>query len=247
MPTNKGDESEGEMDQDESSASETASSHGSDTDTSDLDLEQCLVRKNECLDHLEELERQFAAIKEQLFSEKLALVDEKLAAVRDGTAPEFLTPLRQLEEAHRTRQEVALLMKRYRLVNSQHRYDSEMLAAEQNWRSSKTQLHEHVRQELEERARRLEEDRRHVDIASDLWTAEERDRRRGHRASQSEEGTGSRRKRPVTVTGPYIVYMLSDSDVLEDWTAIKKALAAGSGKRKTDVKILRDVNALWGS
>ncbi|XP_037088109.1 breast cancer metastasis-suppressor 1-like protein [Pollicipes pollicipes] len=240
MPTNK-EESDGEMEQEESSGSDSGSSHGSDTDTSDLDLDQCLVRKDECLDHLYELEQQFAAMKEQLFSEKLALLDDRLTAVRAGTAVEFLTPLRQLEEAHRTRQEVTLLLKRYRLANAQHRYDSEMLAAEQNWRSSKGMLYDQVRQELEERARRLEEDRRHVDIASDLWV-EERARRRGRRASQADDG--SRKKRPVTVTGPYIVYMLSDSDVLEDWAAIKKALTVT--KRKADVKILRDVNALWG-
>lgn len=230
------------MEQDGSSGSDSGSSHGSDTDTSDLDLDQCLVRKNECQDYLYELEQQFAVIKEQLFAEKLALLDERLAAVKAGTAPEFLTPLRQLEEAHSTRQQVALLLKRYRLVNAQHRYESEMLAAEQNWRSGKSQLYDQVRQELEERARRLEEDRRHVDITSDLWV-EERARRRSRRASQSDD-VGGKRKRPVTVTGPYIVYMLSDSDVLEDWAAIKKALSVT--KRKSDVKILRDVNALWG-
>ena len=239
MPTNK-EESDGEMEHDESSASDSASSHGSDTDTSDLDLDQCLVRKNECLDHLYELEQQFTVLKEQLFSEKLALLDDRLAAVRAGTAPEFLAPLRQLEEAHRTRQEVTLRLKCYRLANAKHRYDSEMLAAEQNWRSSKSMLYDQVRQDLEDRARRLEEDRRHVDITSDLWQ-EERTVRRGRRASQCEDG--SRKKRPVTVTGPYIVYMLSDNDVLEDWTAIKKALSVT--KRKADVKILRDVNALW--
>ncbi len=36
--------------------------------------------------------------------------------------------------------------------------------------------------------------------------------------------TGPRRK-PVTVSGPYIVYMLKDTEILEDWTTIKKALS----------------------
>ena len=33
-----------------------------------------------------------------------------------------------------------------------------------------------------------------------------------------------RRKKPVTVTGPYIVYMLHEDEIVEDWTQIKKAL-----------------------
>lgn len=32
-----------------------------------------------------------------------------------------------------------------------------------------------------------------------------------------------KRKKPVTVTGPYIVYMLNEMDILEDWAAIRKA------------------------
>lgn len=32
-----------------------------------------------------------------------------------------------------------------------------------------------------------------------------------------------RRRKPVPVSGPYIVYMLKDSDILEDWTQIRKA------------------------
>jgi breast cancer metastasis-suppressor 1-like protein len=33
-----------------------------------------------------------------------------------------------------------------------------------------------------------------------------------------------RRKKPVTVAGPYIVYMLREADIVDDWTLIKKSL-----------------------
>ena len=33
---------------------------------------------------------------------------------------------------------------------------------------------------------------------------------------------GDRRRKPVSVSGPYIVYMLKDMDIIDDWTAIKK-------------------------
>jgi len=45
----------------------------------------------------------------------------------------------------------------------------------------------------------------------------------------------SKRKKAPLVSGPYIVYMLQEIDILEDWTAIKKARAAVSPqKRKAD-------------
>ncbi|KAK2492843.1 hypothetical protein MC885_019324, partial [Smutsia gigantea] len=45
----------------------------------------------------------------------------------------------------------------------------------------------------------------------------------------------SKRKKAPLVSGPYIVYMLQEIDILEDWTAIKKARAAVSPqKRKSD-------------
>jgi len=34
-----------------------------------------------------------------------------------------------------------------------------------------------------------------------------------------------RRKKPVTVSGPFIVYMLPETDILDDWTAIRKAIS----------------------
>lgn len=44
------------------------------------------------------------------------------------------------------------------------------------------------------------------------------------------------RRKPVTVSGPYIVYMLKDAEILEDWTIIKKALS--NSNRKTSCMFL---------
>ncbi|KAI4886327.1 hypothetical protein NFI96_017642 [Prochilodus magdalenae] len=58
-------------------------------------------------------------------------------------------------------------------------------------------------------------------------------KRRSHLARQE------RKKKPALVSGPYIVYMLRDIDILEDWTAIKKAKAALMPlKKKSDSRQL---------
>ncbi|XP_078057069.1 breast cancer metastasis-suppressor 1-like protein isoform X2 [Mustelus asterias] len=44
-----------------------------------------------------------------------------------------------------------------------------------------------------------------------------------------------KKKKAATVSGPYIVYMLRDIDILEDWAAIKKAkVVVAQQKRKSD-------------
>ena len=57
----------------------------------------------------------------------------------------------------------------------------------------------------------------------DLWH-ESQNQRKNRKKGASTGGMFSpdRRRKPVSVTGPYIVYMLKDGDIIEDWTAIKK-------------------------
>lgn len=70
---------------------------------------------------------------------------------------------------------------------------------------------DYIRDELLEKIRRLEEDRHNVDISWSDWPEQRKVR-------------GPGRKKAVTVTGPYIVYMLHDNDIMDDWAAIRKAL-----------------------
>lgn len=77
---------------------------------------------------------------------------------------------------------------------------------------------DNLREDLMERIRRLEEDRHNVDISWDDW---------GNDKRQSKV-RGPGRKKAVTVTGPYVVYMLREEDIMEDWTIIRKALKRSS-------------------
>ena len=65
-------------------------------------------------------------------------------------------------------------------------------------------------------------------------------RRGGGSGGKMSDSHNSSRKKPVTVSGPYIVYMLNDADILEDWTAIKKALSVS--KRKSECKYFLKCN-----
>ena len=94
-------------------------------------------------------------------------------------------------------------------------------------------LKEHIRLELEDKLKRLEEDRN--SSSGDSFTEclpvnlKKKKRFASTQAQQQTENCflrelPDRRKKPVTLTGPYVVYMLQETEILEDWNLIRKAI-----------------------
>ncbi|XP_068235821.1 breast cancer metastasis-suppressor 1-like protein isoform X1 [Palaemon carinicauda] len=235
---NESDNDEGEQDQESdsegSSLDESITSDGSESDdSSELDEEECDRRRGEYLADLSDLERQFSLLREQLYRERVTQVEAKLEEVRIGQATEYLMPLEELQDAMRVRLEVACILRQYRLQNIQNKYEAEMLAAKQNFeQNEKVMLWDTIESELEEKIRRLEEDRNNVDVTSQVWAEQNLHRKRRRHRQGSNSSTDRRRKKPTTVSGPYIVYMLKETDIVDDWTTIKKALTASKRKSK---------------
>ncbi|XP_037302144.1 breast cancer metastasis-suppressor 1-like protein [Manduca sexta] len=73
--------------------------------------------------------------------------------------------------------------------------------------SEKWLAFENLKEEILEKIRKLEEERHTVD----LWSC-------------GSEWGRRRRKRQVTVSPPYVVYMLPDADIMEDWRLVRKLL-----------------------
>ena len=99
------------------------------------------------------------------------------------------------------------------------------------FQSEKQLLKDSIRQDVEEKLRRLEEDRNSID--SDIWSESAFSKKKkrygsatgpGYDPINRDSSLQDRRRKPVTVSGPYIVYMLKDSDIMEDWNAIRRAL-----------------------
>ncbi|CAH3163648.1 unnamed protein product, partial [Pocillopora meandrina] len=75
---------------------------------------------------------------------------------------------------------------------------------------------------------------------SDIWL-ESQSLKKRHRKSSDGSMLSDKRRKPVTVTDillelytniPYIVYMLREMDILEDWAAIRKAKGALARRRQ---------------
>uniref|UniRef100_A0A8C2WYA2 BRMS1 like transcriptional repressor b n=1 Tax=Cyclopterus lumpus TaxID=8103 RepID=A0A8C2WYA2_CYCLU len=146
-----------------------SSSVSEDGDSSEMDDEDCERRRMECLDEMTTLEKQFTDLKEQLYKERLSQVDIKLQEVMAGCAQEYLEPLANLQENMQIRTKVAGIYRELCLESVKNKYECEIQAACQHWESEKLLLFDTVQSELEEKIRRLEEDRHSIDITSELW------------------------------------------------------------------------------
>ncbi|XP_016347828.1 breast cancer metastasis-suppressor 1-like protein-A isoform X2 [Sinocyclocheilus anshuiensis] len=221
-------EQEGSSSEDEDTESSSVSEDG---ESSEMDDEDCERRRVECIDEMTNLEKQFTDLKDQLYKERLSQVDAKLQEVMSGKASEYLEPLANLQENVQIRTKVAGVYRELCLESVKNKCDCETQAAFQHWESEKLLLFDTVQSELEEKIRRLEEDRHSIDITSELWNDELQSRKN----KKKDPFSPDKKKKPVVVSGPYIVYMLQDLDILEDWTAIRKAMATlGPHRVKTD-------------
>uniref|UniRef100_A0A8C5QUX1 Breast cancer metastasis-suppressor 1-like protein n=1 Tax=Leptobrachium leishanense TaxID=445787 RepID=A0A8C5QUX1_9ANUR len=205
-PENEGSSSE-EEDTDSSSGSEEG-------DSSEMDDEDCERRRMECLDEMSNLEKQFTDLKDQLYKERLSQVDAKLQEVIAGKAPEYLEPLATLQENMQIRTKVlciihTLLVYMLPFLN----FFFFFLIA---FQSEKLLLFDTVQSELEEKIRRLEEDRHNIDITSELWNDELQSRRK-----RKDPFSPDKKKKPAVV-----------SDIL-----LKAMATLGPHRVKSDVPV----------
>ncbi|KAG7496296.1 hypothetical protein JOB18_016337 [Solea senegalensis] len=206
------DEEEGEEEEEEEEEEES----------SEMDDEDCERRRGECLDEMLDLEKQFHDLKEKLFRERLNQVKVKLDEVLTGQAGEYREPLAALQNSMQIQTHVAGVYREICLQMIKHKHECEVQGARQHLESERTLLLDAMKTELLEKIRRLEEDRQNIDLTSE-WS----DEMKGKKCKRKNLfGRTERKKKVALVSGPFIVYMLRDIDILEDWTAIKKAKAA---------------------
>ncbi|CAB1412970.1 unnamed protein product [Pleuronectes platessa] len=184
-----------EHEQDASSSEEEDSdttSVSEDGDSSEMDEEDCERRRVECLDEMSTLEKQFTDLKDQLYHERLSQVNSKLTEVEAGRASEYLEPLAVLLENMQVRTKVAGIYRELCQESVKNKYQCEIQAACQHWESEKLLLLDTVQSELEEKIRRLEEDRHSIDITSELW---------------NDELSGRKKRRDALSPTPYVTVL----------------------------------------
>ncbi|XP_053224787.1 breast cancer metastasis-suppressor 1 isoform X1 [Podarcis raffonei] len=222
-----------EMNGEEESEDERSGSQSeSEEESSEMDDEDYERRRSECLDEMLDLEKEFSEVKEKLFKERLSQVKAKLEDVMAGKASEYLDPLGVLQNHMQIRIEVAGIYRGFCLEVIHHKHRCELQGAQQHLESEKLLLFDTLQERLLERIQCLEDDRHSVGLTSEWWDDKLRPK---HSSKEWDPLRPGKRKKAPLVSGPYIVYMLREMDIMEDWTAIKKAKAAvSSPKRKLE-------------
>ncbi|XP_051554439.1 breast cancer metastasis-suppressor 1 homolog [Myxocyprinus asiaticus] len=204
-----------------------------DEESSEMDNEVCERRRSQCLDEMSDLEKQFLQKKKRLFQERLNQVKMKLDEVLTGKAGEYREPLATLQQNLKERTQLAGVYRELDLQVVRHKHECEVQGERQHLESERTLLFDAIKTELLEKIWKLEEDKQSIDITSGKqWWNDEVQMKK----CKSSYLIHPDRKKAALVSGPYIVYMLRDTDILEDWMAIKKAKAALIPlKKKADI------------
>uniref|UniRef100_A0A8C9SNG0 BRMS1 transcriptional repressor and anoikis regulator n=1 Tax=Scleropages formosus TaxID=113540 RepID=A0A8C9SNG0_SCLFO len=212
---------------------------------SEMDDEDCERRRLECLHEMSDLEKQFLELKDKLFRERLSQVKMKLDEVIAGRAAEYKEPLAVLHKNMQLRTEVAGTVAMPLLMHSHINHDNNIKDAGQGRRdddSERSLLLDTMKTELLDKIHRLEEDWQSRDISSEWWSDEGRGKKYKKRSHSMRP---ERRKKAALVSGPYIVYMLRDIDILEDWTAIKKVLMYSPPTLRCVCALSSSASLLW--
>ncbi|XP_044747880.1 breast cancer metastasis-suppressor 1-like protein [Coccinella septempunctata] len=191
---------------------ESSEDVGDSSDSSEMDESECEGKRSRLSQHVQDLESQFTHLREQLYQERLAQVEHQLVEVKAGRSPDYLNPLEELQKNMSIRIEVAGILRQYKIQNVKNQFEAEEQAAEQNFESEKGLAYDFFFSELMDTIRSLEEDRHNCELS---W---------GEGGEWCSRPRSRSRKKAVTVSGPYIVYMLKPQDIMEDWTLIRKAI-----------------------
>lgn len=197
-------------------------SSNSDGDSSSYDEDESERRKGDCLDDIQYLEQQFSDLKELLYQEKLEEIDGKIQKVNEGDAPEYLHPQKELQRTLAERLATAEAYLMSRVKNIENKYEEEAQSAEQDYKELCKVTKQRMIAEVKDKISRLKEEAIMFQLAQ-----ESSGRKRKSKANEFQ--LPEKRKKPICVTGPCVVYMLRDGDIMEDLDDIRKGHAGEEG------------------
>ncbi|KAJ3231885.1 hypothetical protein HDU81_003450 [Chytriomyces hyalinus] len=188
-------------------------------------------RTKDFTDRIDLIGREFQEGKERIYFEKLAAFKQELRDVQDGTHQEFEERVALLEFERKAAIKRAELLRNYQLECANSMYQAEKEAYDQEYLAEKQGLRDKILHQLEERRKKLKEDRENFDltheVASDAQkTMYTRKTTRAQAAKQPDDKNGYGRGKPKgkDKNGPTLPVTLKDQEVNEDFAELKRKL-----------------------
>lgn len=200
-------------------------SSASEEDSCSYDEGETEKRKYRCLDDMLQLEKQFSEMNELLYKERMQDIDQKMNLITEDSAPEYTNPVKELKDATDQRLKAVEILLDCKTTNIKNKYEQEFNASELDYKNSCMLTKLQLELDIEDKMNKLEKEAL-TEVVLDTATSRKR-KFKPHEFLMLEK-----RKKPVVVTGPCVVYMLKDIDIMEDINEIRKGIALSEVKAK---------------
>ncbi|KAJ3114510.1 Sin3 histone deacetylase corepressor complex component SDS3 [Physocladia obscura] len=186
-------------------------------------------RHREFVERVELIGRDFAENKERLiYFEKLAAFKQELRDVQDGTHQEFSERVALLEFERKAAIRKAELFRNYQLECANAMYQAEKEAYDQEYLLEKQGLREKILSQLEDRRKKLKEDRDYFDASNEVSDSNKamytRKTTRAQAAKLPDDKKEGRFKaKGKASTGPILPIQIKDHELYDDLTILKRS------------------------
>mmetsp|Transcript_43833 Transcript_43833/g.110521 ORF Transcript_43833/g.110521 Transcript_43833/m.110521 type:complete len:242 (+) Transcript_43833:94-819(+) len=188
------------------------------------DLEQ--QHQREAASQLESISAEFTQVKERLFAETVRGVRTELEQLKSGEHEEFLARMKSSLLRKEERQWAAQKWRDFQMKNVEHMCNAEVLSAEEEYEAGRRSLQAKMQAALEERLRKLEEEKTLMclddGLISDSRVITRTLRKRGQREGAipaAEKPSNYRRK----LNPPHLSLTLKEAEITEDISKMQKA------------------------
>ncbi|CAF0765383.1 unnamed protein product [Didymodactylos carnosus] len=182
------------------------------------------------------VEKQFERLKNLLYEDSVSLIDHKVQLIQDEQAPEYEHELRKLYNEMQIRLEIAKQRRNIELQALENSSTSELLSLQQTLENDKYILKDEMKEDIERKINELEslksKTRLCVHILQEMFPQEINVKRRldsidgsTRQSAITKKKRGSSSATTIQSNTQAVFYQLSDIDILEDWSVIKKSLS----------------------
>ncbi|RKP39759.1 Sds3-like-domain-containing protein [Dimargaris cristalligena] len=180
-------------------------------------------QKNAILQRLVAINQEFCTNRQGIYEDKIKEINLSVKEICDGTHPTYLDKVKVLRSIRDAALTKAELLCNYQLGGAYKLYKDEIVRLEEEYNAEKEELRERLRNSIEDRLKRLKEDRDILDINQDFpGDAGPRSNSKRNLRKRGPEPTDqktSKKKRQVSVT---LSYAVTEEDAQEDLSLMKK-------------------------
>ncbi|RUS27220.1 Sds3-like protein [Jimgerdemannia flammicorona] len=162
--------------------------------------------------------------KERIYTDKLKAFQSELRAIQDGTQPEFLERLADLEDTRDTMIDQKRLFRNFQLECAGNQYELETKQAEEEYMAEKQGLREKMLAGVEERRKKLKEDKDNLDISNDVVIESQTRMHKRNLRKRGMEQNETKASKKRQLQAPPFTFGLKEEDLMNDLLVMRKGM-----------------------